>query len=91
MYMFLSRFMRQEEEEQPKIIQTPSITFSGDGKLTHIRIFKTWDAFRIYVDTNFWLIYDIAKVFDDAIKNPDVLDPPIYDLREFYLWIHCVN
>ena len=82
--MFLNKIFNYQESKR---LQTPSILFKGHGKLTHLKVFNQWEQFRDYVNENYWLMYDISKILDDSIKE-DVLDPPRYDLKEFYNWIH---
>ena len=82
--MFLNKLFNYQESIH---LQTPSILFKGNGKLTHLKVFNQWEQFREYVNQNYWLMYDISKILDDAIKD-GVLDPPRFDLKEFYNWIH---
>ena len=82
--MFLSKlFLSDESEIKEQRLYTCPIVFKGRGKLTHIKTFANWKLFKDYVNTNFWLSYDIYTIFDDSIKE-GCLDPPVYDLEKFY-------
>ena len=61
--MFLNKLFNYQESIH---LQTPSILFKGNGKLTHLKVFNQWEQFREYVNQNYWLMYDISKILDDA-------------------------